>query len=242
MLYGVFADVHSNYDALSVILKELRDQGVEEYCCVGDIVGYAAEPSICIEVIKDLNCLVSAGNHDYGVVNKISIVNFSKSALDAVLWTRDVINESDKDFLSNLPLIWKNNQFTMVHGTLHKPHEFIYMHDLAVAASTFNILETPLCFTGHTHVPVTFYSKAGNVSYTLAKEIDLTLYDKVVINPGSVGQPRDGNPKSSYVLYDSDQKKITFKRVKYNFNNAAKKIYSVGLPTRNGVRLCGNQK
>lgn len=237
MLYGIFGDIHSNFDALSAALKDMKSEGVEAYGCIGDIVGYAAEPAICIETLQGLNCQISAGNHDYGVANKIPISKFNPDAYEAILWTRDSLFEADKEFLGNLPLVIKNDFFVLVHGTLHNPIMFNYMTRLDDAERSFEILDNRLCFIGHTHVPVAFLYKNRDVSYTIEKEVDLREWEKVIINTGSIGQPRDRDSRASYVLFDTEKERISFRRIDYNVENTVKKIYKADLPRRNGDRL-----
>ena len=237
MIYGLFGDVHSNFDALFAVLKQMEKEGVKEYFCVGDIAGYASEPGKCIDILRNLNCQICAGNHDYGVVDKISIKDFNDDAHKAIVWQKEVLNTNDKQFLNDLPLVVKNNRLVLVHGTLHNPGKFNYMIYFDEVEQTFNMLENKVCFIGHTHVPVAFFYKNGDISYSSDDIIDLSTWDKVIINTGSVGQPRDKDPRASYVLFDTDKNKIFFRRVKYNVENAVKKIYEAGLPPRNGDRL-----
>ncbi len=237
MIIAIFGDIHSNFDAFTEVLKDAKAFNVKRYYCVGDVVGYAAEPSICIDTLIDLNCITSAGNHDFGVVGKISIDNFNSDAYNAILWTRDSIMESDKEFLKNLPMVIEEDTFTIVHGTLNSPGDFHYLLSDRIAALTFKLLKTKVCFVGHTHVPVGFLLKGNKISHTLDAEIDLKQYDKVIINTGSVGQPRDRDDRASYILYDTDMQKLYFRRVPYDIESAAEKIYKAGLPKRNGDRL-----
>ena len=240
MIYGIFGDIHSNFSALSSVLAEMENSGVGGYVCTGDVVGYASEPAECIDALRASNCQVVAGNHDYGVVGKIDIGNFNSDAYDAVLWTMDFLSVEDKEFLSSLPLVLKNDDFTLVHGTLHNPDLFNYMVTYPEALKTFKILDTDVCFLGHTHMPAAILYKGGDIFLADLKEeesIDLAAWEKVIINTGSVGQPRDNNIDASYVIYDSGKSLVTFKRTNYNINDTVEKIYAAGLPRRNGERL-----
>lgn len=237
MKYGIFGDIHSNFDAFSSVISDMKKQGITKFYCIGDIVGYGAEPTICIETILELNCLTVAGNHDYAVVGKISHDNFNPDAKESVYWTKDSIFESDKDFLNNLPLVLHNKLFTLVHGTLHFPLNFSYMINNDMAIQTFKLLKTNLCFVGHTHIPFSFLLKDNKLYYNYNNEIDLNQWDKAIINTGSVGQPRDKDPRSSYILYDSKINKIFYKRVEYDVNSAKNKIYNANLPSFNADRL-----
>lgn len=238
MLYGLFGDVHSNFEALFAVLKQMKKEGVKKYFCVGDIAGYASEPGRCIEIISNLDCQICAGNHDYGVVDKIPIDDFNQDARDAIVWQKKILNTNEKQFLNDLPLVVKNNLLTLVHGTLHNPEMFNYMIYFDEVEHTFNILEdNKICFIGHTHIPVAFFYKNGDISYSSDDTIHLSNWDKVIVNTGSIGQPRDRDPRASYVLFDTVKNKIFFKRVNYDVEKAVKKIYKAGLPRRNGDRL-----
>ena len=240
MIYGVFGDIHSNFCALSSVLDEMKTSGVESYACTGDVVGYASEPVECIEALRRINCQVAAGNHDYGVVGKVDINCFNPDAYDAILWTRGILLGKEKRFLSSLPLVIVRPDFTLAHGTLHNPGLFNYMSSFPSALKSFEMLDTDVCFLGHTHIPGAILYKDENILLADIGEeesVNLSAWEKVIINTGSVGQPRDNNSGASYVIYDSKKKLVTFKRVHYNIKDTAKKIYVVGLPVTNGERL-----
>ena len=240
MIYGVFGDIHSNYSALSSVLTEMDICGVERYVCTGDVVGYAAEPIKCIEAMQKIDCQIVAGNHDFGVIGKTDIDCFRADAYDAILWTRDILLDGEKKFLSSLPLVITTSDFTLAHGTLHSPDLFKYMVSYPDALKSLKILNTDICFLGHTHIPAAILYKDGNIllaDLEGGESINVLAWEKVIINAGSVGQPRDGNSDASYVIYDSKRKIVTFKRVHYSINDTAEKIYMAGLPRRNAGRL-----
>lgn len=237
MIYGIFSDCHSNFDALSAVISDMEGQGVERYACAGDIVGYAAEPGKCINIIRDINCPIAAGNHDYAVAGRLSSDHFINDAYEAIIWTKYILPKRDKDFLGKLPLVIDGTDFTIVHGTLHDPAMFAYMINYQSIWQSFEILNTKLCFIGHTHVPVAFLYKDQQIFYTNATEIDLQSWERLIINVGSVGQPRDKDPRASYVIYDTSKEKIYFRRVSYDIDSAIKRIYETSLPRRNGDRL-----
>lgn len=237
LIYGIFSDVHSNFDAISAVINDMSHQGVEKYACVGDIVGYAAEPGKCINIIRDLNCQIVAGNHDYAVAGKLSVNHFINDAYEAIIWTKYILPKKDKDFLAGLPLVIDETDFTLVHATLHDPAMFIYMVNYQSIWQSLEILNTKLCFIGHTHIPVAFLYKDRQIFYSNDTEIDIQPWEKLIINVGSVGQPRDRDIRASYVIYDTSKEKIYFRRVSYDVDSAAKKIYETSLPRRNGDRL-----
>ena len=238
MRYGIFSDVHSNLEALDAVINAYKKEAIDKYLCVGDLVGYATNPKACIEKVKALAAVIVAGNHDWACVDLFSVDYFNPYAKDAIFWTRRNLDDIDKSLLESLKLIYKNENFTLVHGTLDNPRDFNYMTDGYIAEQTFRLLETNICFVGHTHVVGTFINdKLGQLHYRQDDSIDISPGNKYIINVGSVGQPRDGNPKASYCTYDTDKKEVQIKRIDYDIQTARKKIIAVGLPKFLGDRL-----
>lgn len=238
MRYGIFSDVHSNLEALEAIIDAYKKERIDKYLCIGDIVGYAANPNECAEKIKALVTITVAGNHDQASVNLLSIDYFNPQAAEAIIWTKDNLNEQSKYFLESLKLVYKNEDLTLVHGTLDDPQDFNYMIDDYVAFKTFKLLDNNVCFVGHTHRAEIFIQEKNNqIHYYNEKNIDTSKENKYIINVGSAGQPRDGNPNSAYCIYDADKKKVELKRVSYDIQVTAKKIYDAGLPRFFGDRL-----
>ena len=238
MRYGIFSDIHSNLEALDAVIEAYRKEKIDRYLCVGDVVGYASSPKECIEKIRMLAMITVAGNHDWASVNLISTDYFNPDALEAVFWTQRNLDEEGRYFLEHLMLVYKNEDLTMVHGTLDEPGDFNYMTDGYIASRTFELLETNICFVGHTHVPGVFIkSKDSRIRYQEDSNINIKEDSKYIINVGSVGQPRDGNPKAAYCIYDSDKKNVQIKRISYDIQTVRKKIIAGGLPRFLGERL-----
>ncbi len=238
MRYGIFSDIHSNLEALDAVIEAYRKEKIDRYLCVGDVVGYASSPKECIEKIRMLAMITVAGNHDWASVNLISTDYFNPLAKEAVFWTQRNLDEEGRYFLEHLMLVYKNEDLTMVHGTLDEPGDFNYMTDGYIASRTFELLETNICFVGHTHVPGVFIkSKDSRIRYQEDSNINIKEDSKYIINVGSVGQPRDGNPKAAYCIYDSDKKNVQIKRISYDIQTVRKKIIAGGLPRFLGERL-----
>jgi predicted phosphodiesterase len=235
--YAVFGDVHANLEALTAVLADCRAQGAEKYLCLGDIVGYGANPKECLDIVMDLRCPIVAGNHDWAVCGKLSIEFFNTYARHAVTWTRDQLARKYIDTLASWDLIIEvNTDITLVHGSLNFPDLFDYIQTSQDARLSLDKLKTRVCFLGHSHVPVTFFS-GPMVSYTMSYDIDLNGFDKALVNVGSVGQPRDENPMSSYAIYDDATGKVTIRRVAYDIEAAGRKILDAGLPDILAERL-----
>jgi predicted phosphodiesterase len=231
MRYGIFSDVHSNLEALEAVISAYRGESIDKYLCVGDVVGYGANPKECIEKVRTIAMITIAGNHDWATVNLFSVDYFNPAAKEAVFWTRNILDQKDAFFLESLKLTYKNEDFTLVHGTLDRPQDFNYMIDGFAAKETFRLLETNICFVGHTHVAGVFMKdRYGRPHYEKDASVNIKPGNKYIINTGSVGQPRDGNPKAAYCVYDTEKKSIQIKRVDYDMKLARKKIMEAGLP------------
>ncbi len=238
MKYVILSDIHSNLEAFEAVEKAFEAQKVgENIICVGDTVGYGADPNECVRKIASLNAKNILGNHDAAVIDKTDITYFNEVAKDAVYWTVDNLNTSSRSYLEKLELIYDADPFTVVHGTLHNPEEFIYMMGVQEALRTFGIMERKICFIGHSHVPGVFVLKEEEVSYVEPGKIKLEKDAKYIINAGSVGQPRDGDNRACYCIYDSEKEEINFYRVEYDIKSAQKRILDAGLPRPLAERL-----
>jgi len=234
--YAIISDVHSNLEALEAVLGALEGEKIDSYLSTGDIVGYGADPGPCIERIRALDPHIVAGNHDWAVAGALSLDFFNAYAREAIEWTRTRIGADDTEWLRSLKLVKKFGKVTLVHATLHTPENFDYLLTAYDAHLSLEILETPVCFVGHSHVPVTF-AQNGTVTFSFASEIDLAGVHRAIVNAGSVGQPRDGNPHASFGIYDSEKDVVQVRRVPYDIGKATKKIVAAGLPPVLAERL-----
>lgn len=236
MRYAVISDIHANLHALQAVLDDARTQNIEGYICIGDIVGYNAYPVECLRIIRELNCTVVKGNHDHYCSSEDELIGFHPLAADVVHWTRDQLNEDDKQFLRDLPYTARIKTFTIVHSTLDMPEKWGYVFDELEAEANFTYQRTSLCFFGHTHVPLAF-EKTMDIRCHLYENIKLSLGRKYFVNVGSVGQPRDGNHDAAYVVYDMKKSTIDLRRVPYDLAGAQQRIRDAGLPERLAARL-----
>lgn len=238
MRYGIFADIHSNLEALERVLGAYKNESIDQYLCLGDVVGYAANPQECVEKVKPLAGVTIAGNHDWAAVDSFSVDYFNPLAREAIFWTRPNLDDKSRCFLKSLKLIYKNEDLTLVHGSLDNPSGFNYMTDSYTARETIGLLETNICFIGHTHVAGIFtQDKDGRLFYREDNYVEITVGNKYIINVGSVGQPRDGNPAAAYCIYDTKKKEVRIKRIDYDIETAREKIVNAGLPEFLGQRL-----
>jgi len=238
MRYGIFSDVHSNLEALRAAIEAYKKESVDRYLCVGDIVGYGADPAKCIKEIKNFTEVCVAGNHDWASVDLLSCDYFNPIAQAAIFWTKGQLNQECRYFLHSLELIYKNQDLTLVHGTLDNPQDFGYMIEDYNADESFRLLENNVCFIGHSHVAGVFIKKReAKIEYAVESPIKIKEPNKYIINVGSIGQPRDSIPDAAYCLYDTDKKEVCIKRVKYDIRSARNKIIKAGLPKILGDRL-----
>lgn len=237
MRYGIYSDIHGNLEALQAVLATLKREKVDRFICAGDIVGYGSNPKECIQLVVEHESIIVAGNHDYAVAEKLNIEFFNNYAKAAVVWTREQLSENEKKFLANLDLVqYIEDVLTVVHGTLNFPEMFEYIQSSYDAHLSLELLETPVCFYGHSHVPVAFH-QGQTVSFTMEEEITISPNRKTLVNVGSVGQPRDENPRACCAVYDDEIGKVWIHRVEYDIDRTIEKIVQAGLPEILGERL-----
>ena len=239
MRYAFLGDIHGNTEALSAVLAHLNANRIDKIVCLGDIVGYGAEPAQCLETIRALKCDVIAGNHDWAAVGKISIDQFNAYAKAAAMWTRNQLSQEQKDWLTSLPLTLGYEHCAVAHGTFHQPEEFHYIQTVFDAQQSFSSLramQARLGFLGHSHVPVGFFD-TDPITYTLDPEMAIDPTLATIVNAGSVGQPRDENNKASYAVFDTDASSVTIHRIEYDIDAAAAKIRKADLPEILAARL-----
>jgi diadenosine tetraphosphatase ApaH/serine/threonine PP2A family protein phosphatase len=237
--YAILGDIHGNTDALNTVLADIGDKNIDKIICLGDIVGYGAEPVECLRIIRGLGCDVIAGNHDWAAIERISIDFFNAYAKAAAVWTREQLSKDEKEWLAELPLVLTYDDFSVAHGTFHQPEAFNYIQTVFDAQLSFEALKglgSKLGFIGHSHVPVGFFD-SDPITYTLDQEIPVDPEQTIIINAGSVGQPRDENNQASYAIYDSEANAAWINRLDYDIDAAASKIRGAGLPEILAARL-----
>jgi len=246
----IVSDIHANLAALEAVLRDATAAGpIEAVWNLGDCVGYGPQPGECIARLRELGALMVAGNHERAATGAISTADFNPNAAAAAAWTRDQLSGEEKSYLDALPEVAEQRvgqdpslkagasaaEFTLVHGTLREPiWEYLNSHEAAIGH--LRLQETALGLVGHTHVPMLVVedesSAQGCELYRLAdgEAVDLTPERKIVINPGSVGQPRDRDPRASYAVYDTEQAAVTLHRVEYDIGATQALMEAAGLP------------
>jgi diadenosine tetraphosphatase ApaH/serine/threonine PP2A family protein phosphatase len=237
MRYAILSDLHSNEEALQAVLEHSRRQGVQQYYCCGDIVGYGAGPHAAVHWARSRKIPCVVGNHDWGVAGRLDVSYFIPEGKEAINWTRQQLNIDDIQWLGDLPLTLKTKDFILVHGTLNHPEAFNYLDDIDKAPDTFFLMDRPVCFLGHRHRPEIFIERGHRIYYPPALSVELTRDQRYIVDVGSVGQPRDGNPLASYATYDTETALIEIHRVPYDMAEARRKIIKAGLPAVLGDHL-----
>ena len=240
MRYAALSDIHSNLEALTAVLDALASKQIDRYLCLGDVVGYGADPAACLARLRALEAVIVGGNHDLACIGKLDLGWFNEAARAALLWTRDQLSFTDLDDLRRLPLTATEGPFTLVHGTLRHPERFEYLVDVAQALDTMVACRTLMCLLGHTHLPCFMefdrHQRRLMRILTAPEELAEVPYQddaealRYLFNPGSVGQPRDGDPRASFAVIDTGQRRVSIHRVPYDIAAAQHKIRHVGLP------------
>ena len=236
MRIAVISDLHANLEATEAVLADARAHECDQYVCLGDLVGYNANPHECVEIVRDLECPTVMGNHDEQACLSSSSRDFNDLAEQAINWTREHLSEEDKRWLAELRMTRQVRDFTIVHATLDTPNEWGYVFKNLDAAASFTYQHTTVCFFGHTHVAGAFV-RDGGVKRVVTEQLMIEPAKKYFITTGSVGQPRDGDPRAAYCIYHTDRSVVEQRRVKYDVAAAQKKILRAGLPRLLAERL-----
>lgn len=235
----VMSDIHANYTALLAVLKDAGK--VDETWCLGDLVGYGPDPNAVVEEIqeiKNLTCLM--GNHDVGVVGRMSLETFNGEAKRSLMHHEKVLTSNNMEFIRSLPSKTKTRgEATIAHGSPRDPL-WEYILNTLTARLNFDHFDTPWCFVGHSHIQSVFVKEETSDRVTVEQtkpDETISLRPKLILNPGSVGQPRDRDPRAAYAIYDTEARTWTPKRVEYNIAEVQQRIREAGLPEKHAVRI-----
>jgi diadenosine tetraphosphatase ApaH/serine/threonine PP2A family protein phosphatase len=237
----VISDIHSNLEALEAVLQHAQQHGpIREVWCLGDIVGYGPNPRECIAIVQEKATVCIAGNHDLGAIGKIGLETFNAVAATACRWTGQQLTPGEQAFLNALEPKTRRGEFTLAHGSPREPI-WEYVVSIGTALASFSHFQTEYCLVGHSHIPF-LCAKDPRLQnchfYELPSEDIVVLgAERLILNPGSVGQPRDGNPKASYLIYDTELRAVAHHRVDYPIATTQEKILKAGLPQQLAERL-----
>ena len=236
MRFAIFSDLHANLEATEAVMADAQEKECTHYVCLGDLVGYNANPHECVEIVRALECPVVKGNHDEQACLTESSRDFNELAERAIEWTRANLSDEDKSWLADLRLTRQVRDFTIVHATLDTPAEWGYVFNNLDAVASFTYQHTTVCFFGHTHVAGAFVRDDG-VKRIKTEQLMIEPGKKYFVNTGSVGQPRDGDPRAAYCIYHTDRNVVEQRRIRYDLPAAQKKIIQAGLPRLLAERL-----
>jgi diadenosine tetraphosphatase ApaH/serine/threonine PP2A family protein phosphatase len=232
MRVAILADIHANLAAFQAVLKDIEAKGgADEFWCLGDVVGYGPDPAECLKLLRELDPVCVSGNHDLGAIGRLELSYFNPTAAEACRWTATRLNPADARYLEDLPATIQRGDFLLVHGSPTEP-ALEYVISNGIAAKNFSFFKSRFCLVGHTHVPLAFREEEGFcTSISLSPGIGLVLGEKrMIINPGGIGQPRDGDSRASYAIYESEGKMFRLYRVSYDIGSTQDRMVRAGLP------------
>jgi diadenosine tetraphosphatase ApaH/serine/threonine PP2A family protein phosphatase len=232
----VLGDIHSNLEALEAVLDAIDGEPLDGLLSPGDVVGYGAAPRECVRLVRERAPALVAGNHDWAVAGRLPLDYFNSYARDAILWTRKVLDREDARFLGSLPIRATEGPVTLAHGTIHDPELFDYLQTPYDAHLSFAHLTTPFGVVGHSHIPVTFLS-GTTITYAVGPRVELGPAARALVNVGSVGQPRDEDPRAAYGVLDTEARTVELHRVPYDMEASIARIRAARLPDVLGERL-----
>ena len=237
MKYAVFADIHGNLEALKRAAEYVETNHLSHIVCLGDSVGYGADPNKCLEWACKHSALHVLGNHEAAVIHEKIRWEFNDWARVAIDWTADQLRPDLVKKIKDLPYTQTQEAITLAHGTIHSPEAFRYLFDLPDAHKSFLALQTTVGFVGHSHIPCFFSEKEAKGERLAEGILKLNKKDRYLLNPGSIGQPRDRDPRLSFGIYDPEELTFEIVRLPYDNKKAAQKIRAEGLPKMLADRL-----
>jgi len=237
MKLAIISDIHANYEALDAVLQDAESEGVDQILCLGDIVGYGPDPSRCVTRIQELGCPVIRGNHDHDAANDRVLSNLNDTARESLEWTREQLSAAQRQWLGNLPFSRRVGRFMITHSSPDHPEAWHYIRDVEAAKRCMLSQNVSLCFIGHTHNPGIFEEKGGFTQQMGKKSHRLDDEAKTLVNVGSVGQPRDGDSRACYAIFDRVSRYIEYKRVEYQVSVTQERLRESGLPEELAIRL-----
>ena len=239
MRAAIISDVHSNLAALETVLSIIEAEQVDELWCLGDLVGYGADPERCVEILMERCDVTLAGNHDLVVAGSIDMSVFTHDAGTAARWTAKVLSETAMEQLKSLVPFGERNEVELYHASIRDPI-WEYVVDPGTAAACLALQTHDLALIGHSHVPLVYATAQGEMvlaGYAEEGTLEMVEGTRYLINPGSVGQPRDGDPRAAYLVLDFDRRTATWRRIGYDIAAAQQAIVDAGLPRSLATRL-----
>lgn len=237
MVVAFVSDIHGNLEALETAIRAIDEAEVKEVICLGDVVGYGASPNECVDLVRSRSAHVLLGNHDAAAVGMTSVEYFNAHARKAAEWTRAKLTDENTAYIKALPMDYRADDFYAVHASPHELEEWHYVTNQGVADEAFAHFADMICFLGHSHVPVLFEENGDRGERLKEGVITFEKGRRFIVNVGSVGQPRDNDPRLSFGIYDTEKRELTLRREEYDVAIASAKILKAGLPEMLASRL-----
>ena len=239
MRLGIFSDVHSNLEALEAVIAEYKDKRIDKYICLGDVVGYGANPNECCDIVRNMASVVVLGNHDAAVAGLMDYSFYYHEAREALDWCARQLTPENLSWLRDLPYMESMQDLCFSHGSPIKPENFDYIFTINQATDLLRNYDqiADVNFIGHSHLTKSFALSLGEVNEVVARRFGLRRHRKYILTDGSVGQPRDYDNRACYTVFDQDTRVFEYYRVEYDIQSAAEKIFSARLATNFGKRL-----
>ena len=245
MRYLVLSDIHANLAAFEAVLEDAGD--FDFIWCLGDVIGYGPDPNACVACLREFPHISLSGNHDWAALGKLDLRAFNTDARLSAEWTQKQLDPGARAYLHDLPPSRVESGYTLAHGSPRQP-VWEYILDPVTATLNFGAFDTVICLVGHTHIPAMYFMPEGagdrRRCQVRAPQLNRPVHlnsGRWIVNPGSVGQPRDGNPEASYAMLDLDEKRWEFRRVRYPVEETQRRMREQGLPARLIERLAHGQ-
>jgi len=231
MKYGLISDIHANLEALQAVLKDLEKRGVDSIHCLGDVVGYGADPAACLKLVEQTCDTRLLGNHEYAALGLQSCEQFNEAARTSAEWTREALEDKALAVMADFELHRSLDDMYMVHASPFEPDQWHYIFSSNEAMQAFEHLKQKIAFFGHSHIPMILRERPGDLpsaqaGHTFCADPEV----RYLINVGSVGQPRDNDPRACYVVYESEELELEYHRVEYDIAAAQRKMSAASLP------------
>lgn len=238
MRIALISDIHGNLEALTAVLRDIERHSIDEIACLGDIVGYGCDPSACLELVRTTCRVKLLGNHDAAVLGRTSTDGYNHTARISAVWTRSIINDRDIAVLSEFPLEHRFENTLLVHASPYQPDQWHYILSPSEATVAFENMSERLCFHGHSHIPTIYSEVPGDMPRRkAAHDFDPCEESRYLINVGSVGQPRDDDPRAGWVCFDTAHDHIDFHRIEYDISLTQSKMTQARMPEALVTRL-----
>jgi diadenosine tetraphosphatase ApaH/serine/threonine PP2A family protein phosphatase len=231
MKIAIISDVHANLEALEVALRDIEKQGAEKIHFLGDVVGYGCNPNECVDLINRHCEIKLLGNHDFAALGLESTTGFNQVAAASITWTQTELSEASREILADFDMKATFLDYLLVHSTPGKPENWNYILNKNQAIVEFDNFSETACFIGHSHLPIVYYREPDETVRSSSKQsLELAPENRYIINVGSIGQPRDNDPRASYLLLDTDRKRIKYRRIEYDIDKTQAKMRKAMLP------------